>query len=207
MKFFVAFLIVLFFISCKNAAEDSVQVKAVQKNDSEIIKRELANPYVQKDISQMDMSYLPADYPIQKMSKTATNMPVARVIYSRPHKQGRKVFGTLLKYGEPWRLGANEATEIEFFKEVIIQKKKVAKGRYILYCIPQQDKWTIIFNTNIYSWGLKPNPQKDEYKFEIPVQRTTHSIEYFTMLFQTKEAGTGLLIAWDDVEARLPIQF
>jgi hypothetical protein len=40
---------------------------------------------------------------------------VARLIYSRPTKNGRVIFGDLLEYGKVWRLGANEATEIEFF--------------------------------------------------------------------------------------------
>ena len=38
----------------------------------------------------------------------------ARVVYSRPKKEGRTIFGGLVEYGQVWRLGANEATEIEF---------------------------------------------------------------------------------------------
>jgi hypothetical protein len=34
---------------------------------------------------------------------------VARVIYSRPQKADRTVFGDLVEYGKVWRLGANEA--------------------------------------------------------------------------------------------------
>lgn len=35
-----------------------------------------------------------------------------KVCYSRPRKLGRPVMGRLVPYGEPWRLGANEATAI-----------------------------------------------------------------------------------------------
>src|SRR5947209_8340114 len=83
--------------------------------DSNLVKNETANPYVAVDVSPMDMSWLPTDYPKMNIKRP---LPVARVIYSRPHRQGRKIFGGLLKYGEPWRLGANEATEIEFFEPV-----------------------------------------------------------------------------------------
>ena len=131
-----------------------------------------------------------------------------RIIYSRPHKQGRKIFGSLLKYGEPWRLGANEATEIEFFQPMTIQNKRIGRGRFVMYCIPHEKNWTIILNTNIYSWGLKPDPSQDVYKFEVPVERPQSSIEYFTMVFEKAiDGGAFLLITWDDVLVRLPVKF
>lgn len=163
------------------------------------------NPYAPVDISAMDISYLPVDFPVHKMTKGTPEQPVARVIYSRPHRQGRKIFGGLLKYGEPWRLGANEATEIEIFQPIRIQEKTVAKGRYILYCIPFENTWTIIFNNNTYTWGLQQDPKKDVYRFEIPVQKTTTNIENFTMVFQGEPKNASLVIAWDDTQARLPL--
>jgi hypothetical protein len=165
------------------------------------------NPYAPVDVSPMDVAYFPVDYPIAKMTNPELGLPLARVIYSRPHKQGRTVFGTLLKYGEHWRLGANEATELELFRDVTIQGKKVAKGRYTLYCIPQADRWMIVFNNNVYSWGLKQDAKGDKYRFEIPVAKTPAPIEFFTMVFQKQGAGAGLLMAWDDVVATLPISF
>jgi hypothetical protein len=155
----------------------------------------------------MDMSYLPNDYPILKMNHQTAKLPVARVIYSRPQKQGRTIFGALIKYGDLWRLGANEATEIELFQAVTIENKTILPGRYTLYCIPQQNKWTIVFNNNLDSWGLKPDPGKDLYKFDIPVQTKDQSIEYFTMVFEKKDYGADLLMAWDQIEARLPFHY
>jgi len=68
------------------------------------------------DKSPMDMSYYPVGYPILKIQDKATEPMVMRLIYSRPQLNGRKIFGELQEYGKVWRLGANEATEIEFFK-------------------------------------------------------------------------------------------
>jgi hypothetical protein len=172
--------------------------------DSSIVSGELANPYVPVDVSPMDMAWLPVDYPKLTIKKST---PVARIIYSRPHKQGRKIFGNLVKYGERWRLGANEATEIELFIPISIQGKTVPKGRYLLYCIPEADKWTIVFNSNLFSWGLTLDPSKDLYKFTIPTQVKNQSVEYFSMVFQPTKAGADLVMAWDNVEARLPIQY
>ena len=164
-----------------------------------------SNPYVMVDISPMDMSYFPVDYPKLKMADSKIAPPVARVIYSRPHLQGRELFHDVLKYGEHWRLGANEATEIDFFRDVTIQGKKIKTGRYILYCILGPDTWTIAINSNIDSWGLQQDTTKDIQRFQIPVTHDNPTLEYFTMLFKKTDTGADLVMAWDDVVAKLPI--
>lgn len=202
MKFPLILCLSLLLFSC-NEEKPTTNTKPLRK-DTNTLRPSAINPYSTLDISPMDIIYFPIDFPVLKMTKGAPELPVARVIYSRPHKQGRKIFGGLLKYGEPWRLGANEATEIELFQPLHIQGKTVAKGRYILYCVPTETKWTIVFNTNIYTWGLKQTAKKDVYRFDIPSQKTTNNIENFTILFQGEAPNASLLIAWDDVEARLP---
>ena len=139
----------------------------------------MQNPYDPVDVSPMDMSYLPDDYPIMKMDNKTNKPPVATVIYSRPQMQGRQIFGSLVKFGEPWRLGANEATEIELFQPVSIQNKVIAAGRYVLYCIPQEKQWTIVFNRNFDCWGLKQDPSKDIFTFIIPVIQKERACRIF----------------------------
>jgi len=209
MKFLLVCFILFSFSGCNNLKQKPVDEnqQQVEIRDSNILKRQQPNPYAAVDVSPMDIAYSPADYPILKMSGKTSDLPVARIIYSRPHRQGRVIFGGLLKYGEPWRLGANEATEIEFFKPVTILGNRVQAGRYILYCIPHQKSWTIIFNSNLYSWGLRNDGSKDLFKFEIPVSSTPVILEYFTMVFKETSAGADLIIAWENVEARIPIQF
>lgn len=202
-------LLFLFFAGCNNkqkvpverietVAPDSSHPALIEKNN---------NPYAAVDISPMDMSYYPADYPILKMKKAINNSPLARVIYSRPHLQGRTLFRDVLKYGEPWRLGANESTELDLYPDAIIGDKKIKAGRYVLYCIPESDKWTIIINSNIDSWGLQPDSAKDIARFIIPVKQTSNRLEYYTMIFEKNNNGADLVMAWDNLEARLPISF
>jgi hypothetical protein len=166
------------------------------------------------DKSPMDMSYFPDDYPKQKMITPAMPNPAARVIYSRPQKKGRVIFAdstattnAIQHYGQEWRLGANEATEIEFFKPVTISGRKIEPGRYIIYCIPYPDKWRLILNTNLYSWGLHIDKAKDLAEMEVPVTKNNIQIEYFTMVFQNATYGCDLLMAWGDMKVVLPISF
>jgi Protein of unknown function (DUF2911) len=160
------------------------------------------------DKSPMDMSYYPANYPIQKIQDKITEPLVARVIYSRPQKSGRIIFGGLVKYGEVWRLGANEATEIEFFRHVRIGGKKISRGRYTLYALVNDSSWTIIINKETDTWGsFKYDSKKDVVKVEVPVQKTDAVIESLSMMFEKTTNGCYLVIAWDNIKVSLPVTF
>ena len=211
MRIPVLFLLTCFFsFACNDKKGNSKpNVSDVTREDSSasVKPEKTTNSYAPVDVSPMDMSYYPADYPKSKMSKTVAIPPLARVVYSRPHLQGRKLFQDVLKYGEPWRLGANEATELDLYADAFIQGKKIKAGRYILYSIPEQDKWTIVLNSNIDSWGLQPDPSKDIARFIVTPTKTSNSIEFFTMIFQPTINGADLLMAWDNLEVKLPIAF
>jgi hypothetical protein len=158
------------------------------------------------DKSPMDMSYYPNNYPVLKIQDKATEPALARVIYSRPQKNGRIIFGDLVEYGKVWRLGANEATEIEFYKDVKIDGKKIAKGRYTLYAIPNEDNWTIILNKDVDTWGaFKYDSQKDVLRTTVPIQKLNEPVEALAITFEKAESGCDLVFAWDNVKTSLPI--
>jgi hypothetical protein len=159
------------------------------------------------DKSPMDMSYFPADYPILKTQNKATNPPLIRVVYSRPQKDNRVVFGNLVEYNKVWRMGANEATEIEFFKDAIIAGKKIAKGRYTIYAIPTETKWTVVLNKDTDTWGaFVYDEKKDVLRTDVAVQKLTTPAEAFSMSFTKTDKGANLFIAWDTVSVNLPIE-
>jgi len=160
------------------------------------------------DKSPMDMSYCPNGYPVSKIQDKATDPLVARVIYSRPQKNGRTIFGDLLEYGKVWRLGANEATEIEFYQNIKINNTKIKKGRYTMYCIPYADKWTLIINKETDTWGsFKYDMKKDVVRMDVPVQKQSDIVEEFAMVFDKTATGSNLIIAWDNIRVSLPIVF
>ncbi|MEP6747774.1 MAG: DUF2911 domain-containing protein [Bacteroidota bacterium] len=158
------------------------------------------------DKSPMDMSYYPVNYPILRIQDKATEPLIARLIYSRPQRNGRNVFGELLEYNKVWRLGANEATEVEFFKDVVINGKVIPKGRYTLYAIPTEEKWTIIVNKETDIWGaFKYDSGKDIVRADAPVQKQTDPLEAFTMFFEKAATGFVLTATWDNALVSLPI--
>lgn len=160
------------------------------------------------DKSPMDMAYCPNNYPVLKIQDKITEPLIGRVIYSRPQKNGRTVFGELVEYNKVWRLGANEATELELYKDVRINGKKVKKGRYTLYAICTEAKWTIILNKETDTWGaFKYDETKDVLRVDVEVQKQTDITEAFTMVFDKSTTGANLIMAWDNVRVSLPVTF
>lgn len=161
---------------------------------------------LEPDKSPMDMSYCPQNYPVLKFqSKLNDSKLNARVIYSRPQVKGREIFGGEVKYKEVWRLGANEATEFDLYKNAVIGGKKLPKGRYTLYCIPDENKWTIIISRDTDSWGgFSYNQSMDMVRTDVPVQKNETPVEYLTMYFDTTN---NLVVMWSDAKVSMPIQF
>ena len=159
------------------------------------------------DKSPMDMCYYPVNYPVLKIQNKIGESLLARVIYSRPQKNGRTVYGELVEYGKIWRLGANEATEIELYKDVQIGGNKLKKGRYTMYAIPYPDKWTIIFNKESDIWGaFQYDEKKDALRIDTKVEKT-EPVEAYSMYFEKNGTGIHLVITWDDARALIPFSF
>ena len=58
-----------------------------------------------------------------------------KVCYGAPKKNGRQIAGGLIPFGEPWRIGANEATAIYMPARGTIAGVAVQPGWYTLYTI------------------------------------------------------------------------
>ncbi|RYY42078.1 MAG: DUF2911 domain-containing protein [Chitinophagaceae bacterium] len=210
------FRAVIFLIVASNTILLSSSCKEKQSGPQAVSARDTLNALAENqyqgiDQSPMDISYCPPEFPQNKMKGAVSFGPVARIIYSRPHKKGRIIFSddpkSLCQYGKPWRLGANESTEIELFKPVMIGGKNVEAGRYVMYCIPHRDKWEIVFNSNLDSWGLHMDSSKDLFKIEVPVQASGVPVEDFTMSFMNTGDGAELLMAWDSVKVLMPLTY
>lgn len=170
---------------------------------SELIAQTGTFPPVDK--SPLDISYYPVNYPVLKIQDKITDQLHARVIYSRPQKAGRSIFGGLVKYGEIWRMGANEAAELEFFKSVRTGGKKIPKGRYTVYAIVNETSWTIIINKETDTWGaFKYSPKKDIVRIVVPVQKNDTVLESLAMNFEKTITGFNLFIGWDNVKVAIP---
>lgn len=156
------------------------------------------------DASPLDVVY----YPLNTTKSKELVEPVMRFLYSRPQKKGREIFGVLEQFDKVWRLGANENTEIQFFKAVTIAGKKVKAGRYSVFAIPSKDKWTIIINKQNDKWGaFSYDEQKDVLRTDVVVNKIEKTVEAFSITFIDAPEGANLVMAWDTTQVFLPIGF
>lgn len=160
------------------------------------------NPKTTPSFSKLDVS--PMDLIIYKNQDEEV---VARVIYSRPLKRDREIFGKLVPYNEVWRTGANEATELTLYKDMKVADVVVEAGTYTIYTIPGEKEWTIILNNRTNTWGAyEYSDQEDRVRIKVPVRNAPSTIESFSMAFVTKTDGADLLMGWDDKYVEVPFK-
>lgn len=152
-----------------------------------------------------DIDKSPHDISYFKSKRNAP--PVIKVLYGRPQKKGRRIFGNLVPYDKVWRTGANEATEITFFKDVKLGEQEIKAGTYTLFTIPGKKSWTIILNSDTNVWGsYYYDKDKDVARLDVPVQNID-STEYFSVAFKKETDGTSMILAWDNISVAVPFSF
>ena len=164
------------------------------------------------DKSPMDMAYYPDNFAHDRKfaPKLIGDIPaIVRVTYSRPAKRGREVFVKLAPFNEVWRTGANESTEIKFYRDVSIQGKTVKAGTYSLFTIPNATEWTIIINSDVDFWGAYSyDKTHDILRVNVPVKKSKETIENFSIKFRKgKDNEAIMMIGWDLTMVEMPISF
>ena len=139
------------------------------------------------DKSPMDVAAFPASY--------KNSDKIVKVTYSRPQLKGRD----LAKLAPPekiWRTGANEATEITFYKDVVFGGEALKAGTYSLFTIPSLNgDWTVIINSARNIWGsYYYNQDKDVIRVSGKTSKVEENIEAFSIIFDkdmTLKMGWG----------------
>jgi hypothetical protein len=133
------------------------------------------------------------------------------ITYGQPSKKGRVIFGNaqakaLVPYGEVWRAGADEATEITFSKDCIIEGRPLKAGTYTLFVRPGANEWQIILNSKLGQWGsfgYEKVKDQNVLVFPIAAKHVDNVVETFTITIN----NDGVLMEWDKVSALIPVEF
>ncbi|GLB49954.1 DUF2911 domain-containing protein [Neptunitalea lumnitzerae] len=156
--------------------------------------------------SGLDMS--PHDIAYYRTENNAA--PLVKVLYGRPQLRGRAVGKEIAPFGKVWRTGANEATEIHFYEDVIINDTLVKAGTYSLLTIPEKREWTFIINKDTDTWGAYSyDENKDVVRIKTSSEGGKESLDALSIAFdKTDEEDTvNLVVGWGKVRAYLPIEF
>lgn len=165
------------------------------------------NPVNAQDKDSPNFSKLDASPMDLVLYRNQNDEAIARIIYSRPQKREREVFGKLVPYGKVWRTGANEATELTLYKDMKVADVTVKAGTYTLYTIPDEKEWTVILNNRTNTWGAYEYTDKeDKVRIKVPVRQAPNTIESLSMAFEEAPDGANLLIGWDDRYVKVPFK-
>ena len=152
-----------------------------------------------------DLDKAPLDISYYRKNRVAK--PLVKVIYGRPQKNDQEVFGNLVSYGKLWRTGANEATEVKFYQDILFGDVKVPAGTYVLLTIPGEKEWEIILSSNLDVWGaFQYNPLFDIAKITVPSVKA-ETLEVFSIAFKEKKNNIQMVLGWDSTRVKIPISF
>jgi hypothetical protein len=106
--------------------------------------------------------------------------------------------------GKVWRLGANEAAEITFYKDVIFGGKKVKAGSYSLFAIPNEGNWTVILSTAKNVWGSYFYKQEEDVvRVKGELMSSMANINAFSMTF---DKDMNLFMGWGNTIVKVSIK-
>ena len=156
-----------------------------------------------QNFSELDK--VPHDIAYYRMSRVTP--PLVKVIYGRPQKFGEEVFGNIVPFDKIWRTGANEATEIKFYKDVLFGDTLIAAGTYALYTIPGKDEWEVILNSKLDVIGaFQYNPTFDVAKIKVSVYNA-EVLESFSIAFKNLGDDLQMVLGWDSTRVKIQLQF
>lgn len=149
------------------------------------------SPDAEDDEEEEDKSNRPS--PPRTATGTIGDVSIT-IDYSSPSVKGRTIWGGLVPYGKIWRTGANEATTFEVSSDVTVEGQKLAAGKYALFTIPGEDKWTVIFNSEPEQWGsYDHDPSKDVLSVEVTPTPMEESVEAMEFTIE----GDEVVLKWE----------
>jgi tetratricopeptide (TPR) repeat protein len=148
----------------------------------------------------------PAKSPMSTV-KQAVGLSDISIEYGRPSKNNRTIFGDFLPFGELWRTGANSPTKITFGEDVKVNGKDIKAGTYSLFTIPNQNEWTIIFNSNMEVWGTDGYKEADDVaRFLVKTTKLNEIVESFTIQFSNlKPTELTVDLMWDQTKVSFDV--
>ena len=147
------------------------------------------------DKSPMDIASFPSNYRVSEK--------VIKIIYSRPQLKGRSL-EKLAPLGKKWRTGANEATEVTFYKDVVFGGTAIKAGTYTMYAIPGKTTWTVALSSQLNVWGVYfHKDENDVAKVTIPVKQTEENLDVFSIAI---DEDMTINMGWGSTLISIPVQ-
>lgn len=159
------------------------------------------------------------------IARTRIGDVYVKVTYGRPYMRGRQIFGQsgdseefLVPYGQVWRTGANESTEITITGPLTVGGRRLEAGTYSIFTVPNAESWTIHFSpllgldgTGIFDPETGTvrevyDPEQDILVVKARSGSTAEEVDQFTIELQNQNDGADMILRWERTVVRVPIR-
>ena len=131
-----------------------------------------------------------------------------KIVYGRPYSKTpggteiRKIWGTLVPWGQAWRLGADEVTTLTTAKAITLGGLAVPAGSYALYLVPSEKGVTkLAIGKKIGSWGVPVDEANDLGRVDMKKESIEKQVDQLTLAIEKNAAGGGTLkITWEKTQ-------
>ena len=142
-------------------------------------------------------------------TEIALESHIAKICYGRPSARDRVVEGGLIPYGEPWRLGANEATVIHLPFPASVGGIELEAGSYSLYANAGEYEWEFVLNSTAERWGIPIDDavkESDIVSFTGLPRALNEPVEQFTINWHTHGGENGhLVLEWGTTRVEIEV--
>jgi hypothetical protein len=154
--------------------------------------------------------------PHETVSQVISNDRIM-IVYGRPYTKSprtgeiRKIWGSLVPYGQIWRTGADEATLLTTEVPIVMGGVTIPAGAYSLWTLPNADGTAkLIINKQVGQWGVTERGWHNVYDEANDVVRADmtksdlpDSVDQFTIAIAPDPAvpGGGLIeLKWEKTQ-------
>jgi Protein of unknown function (DUF2911) len=136
---------------------------------------------------------------------------LVNITYGRPYSKNarsgeiRKVWGSLVPYGQAWRLGADEATILLTEKPLQFGDTTIPAGAYTLYMVPEENGGKLAFSKKLGGWGIPVDEKQDLARVDLKKEALEKPNEQLAIALDKDPSGGGIIkIMWEGAQYSTP---
>lgn len=144
--------------------------------------------------------------PAATVSQTINTGATITINYSQPSLRGRAIGKDVEPMeGKIWRMGANNATTFETDKDVTVEGKQLAAGKYSLFGIREGNDYTLIFNREWKIWGTQYDQNKEKDALRVKATLATDKTPQEQLTYTISKEGK-VQLSWGTMNISFVVQ-
>jgi hypothetical protein len=131
------------------------------------------------------------------------------ITYGRPYSKAprggdvRKIWGGLVPWGAPWRLGSDEATTLITSVPIAFGETTIPAGAYTVYMVPMESGASkLAFSKKLGGWGIPVDVNQDVARVDLTKADADKDYDQLTISVPNSQSADGgaIKIMWEKTQ-------